>query len=71
MDEVINWFIILKEEGIKVMIFFNNNEEWVVCVVKVIDVFYLVWVKKFLGVNFCWVLKEMDVILEEIVMIGD
>lgn len=51
-DEVINWFTILKEEGIKVMIFSNNNEERVARVAKAIDVPYLARAKKPLGANF-------------------
>lgn len=70
-DEVINWFTILKEEGIKVMIFSNNNEERVARVAKAIDVPYLARAKKPLGANFRWALKEMDATPEETVMIGD
>ncbi|MCH3081405.1 HAD-IIIA family hydrolase, partial [Listeria monocytogenes] len=64
-------FTILKEEGIKVMIFSNNNEDRVARVAKAIDVPYLARAKTPLGANFRWALKEMDATPEEPVMIGD
>ncbi|WP_239254019.1 YqeG family HAD IIIA-type phosphatase [Listeria ilorinensis] len=70
-DEIINWFTLLEEEGIKVMILSNNSEERVARVAKVTNIPYLAKARKPLAKNFHKAMERLDSTPEETVMIGD
>ncbi|WP_163653007.1 YqeG family HAD IIIA-type phosphatase [Listeria sp. PSOL-1] len=70
-DEIINWFTLLEEEGIKVMLLSNNSVERVERIARRADIPFIARAKKPLAKNFQKALAELDVKPEETVMIGD
>ncbi|MBC2303464.1 YqeG family HAD IIIA-type phosphatase [Listeria booriae] len=70
-DEISNWFRLLEEEGIKVMIVSNNNEERVKRVAIATKIPYLAKAKKPLATAFQQALADLGSTPEETVMIGD
>ncbi|WP_284140468.1 MULTISPECIES: YqeG family HAD IIIA-type phosphatase [unclassified Virgibacillus] len=70
-SEVVQWFKLLKDHGISVMIISNNNQDRVKIFAEPLDTPYVFSARKPLRRAFVTAAKEMGMKKEEIVVVGD
>ncbi|MFY3791010.1 YqeG family HAD IIIA-type phosphatase [Ureibacillus sp. MALMAid1270] len=70
-EEIANWLKAMEDEGIKVIIASNNNEERVKRFAEPLGIPYIFKAKKPLGAAYLAALKQLNLDRKEVVMVGD
>lgn len=70
-EELVAWFMMMKDAGIKMIIASNNNEARVKRFAEPLGIPYIFRAKKPLGVGFYRALVQLRLPREQVVMIGD